>query len=73
MSIITMNWLIVKYLMNRGISWQSQRYLGNRSEFGSAYSRWKKRAFLLPFVDAFLIDVDIEQKKITIKEMEGLR
>ena len=32
-----------------------------------------KKSFLLPFVDAFLIDVDIEQKKITIKEMEGLR
>lgn len=32
-----------------------------------------KKSFLLPFVDAFLIDVDVEQKKITIKEMEGLR
>lgn len=32
-----------------------------------------KKNFLLPFVDAFLVDVDIEDKKIVIKEMEGLR
>lgn len=29
--------------------------------------------FLLPFVDAFLINVDVEKKMIVIKEMEGLR
>lgn len=32
-----------------------------------------KKSFLCPFVDAFIISVDIEQKIICIKEMEGLR
>lgn len=30
-------------------------------------------SYLLPFVDAFVDDVDIDNKKITITEMEGLR
>lgn len=29
--------------------------------------------FLLPFVDAFIVDVDVPEKRITIKEMAGLR
>ncbi|MCF0106454.1 MAG: 16S rRNA processing protein RimM [Holdemanella sp.] len=32
-----------------------------------------KDSFLMPFVDAFVLDVDIEGKMMTIKEMEGLR
>lgn len=30
-------------------------------------------AFLVPFVEAFIVDVDRENKKITINDMEGLR
>lgn len=30
-------------------------------------------SFLVPFVDAFIADVDRENKKITINDMEGLR
>lgn len=32
-----------------------------------------KSSFLLPFVDAFIQVVDVENKEIEIKEMEGLR
>ena len=32
-----------------------------------------KEEFLLPFVAAFIKDVDVENKKIYIEEMEGLR
>jgi len=30
-------------------------------------------SFLVPFVDAFVEDVNVEDKTICIKEMEGLR
>ncbi len=30
-------------------------------------------SFLLPFVDAFIVNVDVDQKKIYIREMDGLR
>ncbi len=33
----------------------------------------KKTNFLLPFVDAFVKNVDVENKKIFINEMDGLR
>jgi 16S rRNA processing protein RimM len=32
-----------------------------------------EKTWLLPFVDAFVIDVDRKDKKIIIREMEGLR
>ena len=32
-----------------------------------------KESFLFPFADAFLANVDVDKKKIVIKEMEGLR
>lgn len=32
-----------------------------------------EKDFLLPFVDAFVTDVDVHEKKMHIKEMEGLR
>jgi 16S rRNA processing protein RimM len=33
----------------------------------------EEESFLLPFVKAFVLDVNIADKKITIQEMEGLR
>lgn len=33
----------------------------------------KKSNFLLPFVDAFILNVDVDQKQIFIHEMDGLR
>ena len=33
----------------------------------------KKEEFLLPFVQAFIKEVNVEEKKIYIEEMEGLR
>ncbi len=32
-----------------------------------------KNSFLLPFVEAFVLDVDVEGKSMMIQEMEGLR
>ena len=33
----------------------------------------KENSFLLPFVPAFIVDVNKEAHEITIREMEGLR
>lgn len=33
----------------------------------------EKNSFLLPFVDAFVLTVSVNDKRITIREMEGLR
>ncbi|MDE5757162.1 MAG: ribosome maturation factor RimM, partial [Allobaculum sp.] len=33
----------------------------------------KEKQYLLPFVEAFVLDVDVVNKTITIKEQEGLR